>query len=123
MSTSDGLRAALVAFLAGGGVSGALAYRVAGRDARTSASKSVIDGARTVTETSLALLEPVRHAAAESERRAIVFQGQAQQLEAIIVSLSGSLSKQQVQLDQLREQLALRDTELGRYRGVGGPPC
>lgn len=127
-----------------GGVTAYLRYRVAGKEARTSAQMAAIDTASSLTATSLSLLEPVKAAAAKAEERVAVLQGQIGELEAVVVSLSESLSKLNVQASDerdefaarltstrterdaeihgLRMQLVARDAEIAVYRARGGAP-
>lgn len=146
MSASTG-RNALDLVSAAGGVGGVVAflrYRLAGKEARTTAQKAAIDTASSLTATSLSLLEPVKAAAAKAEERVAVLQGQIGELEAVVVSLSESLSKLNVQasderdefakrltstraerdaeIHELRMQMVARDAEIAVYRGRGGTP-
>lgn len=109
-----------------GTISALLAYRMAKRQASAEATAAEASAANMFTKTALALLEPVRQAAAESERRAVAFLKQISELEAIVASLTGSLTQATVQATTEREkvekQLAQAQadcaSETGRLRSL-----
>lgn len=124
-----------------GAISAVLAYRTAQRQAIAETTSAEATAANTFTKTALELLEPVRQAALESERRAVAFLKQISELEAIVASLTSSLTQAtaqataerekserllaQTQADcardtaRLRELLAAKENELSALRDRG----
>lgn len=109
-----------------GGIGAILAYRVSKKQAQADSVTASATAANTFAKTALELLEPVRQAAAESERRAVAFLKQISELEAIVASLTNSLTlataqataereRVEKQLSQARAECA---AETARLRGL-----
>jgi TolA-binding protein len=130
----------IVVLSAAGGISGIsayLTYRIKRREIQQAGTQNMAAVAKTLTDTSLALLEPVRKAAIDAEARVAALQKQVQDLEAAVDSLTGSLAtltarartereQMQQQLEEvtadrerLAAQLADRDAEIAGLRGHG----
>jgi len=104
---SSSLETVASIFGATGGVgtlSAIFAYRMAKRQAAAETMSAEATAANTFTKTALELLEPVRQAAVESERRAIAFLKQISELETIVASLTNSLSQATTQATAERER-------------------
>lgn len=124
-----------------GGIGAILAYRVAKRQAASDAATSTAAAASSLTQTSLALLEPARVAAIESEKRAGILRVQITDLEGVVASLSKSLARLttnseaeraaserrltraqadwEAEVKSLRDLLAEREAELSALRSRG----
>jgi hypothetical protein len=104
-----------------GGFGGAVAYmtyRLKRREVRESSTRAAVETARDLTETSLALLEPVRAAALEAEKRVIELRHQVTELEETVKSLTDALTVLAEQSKAERDELHRRllDTEADRDR-------
>jgi predicted nucleic acid-binding Zn-ribbon protein len=118
---SHGLLASALPFLsAAGGLSGlaaigTLAYkhresRAAEQQARDQREQRAIDQAQAFTQTALALLDPVKSAAAEAERQVKALQQQVRDLETSVESLTSAMAtlaaKDAAERTELEQQLA-----------------
>jgi SMC interacting uncharacterized protein involved in chromosome segregation len=97
---------------AAGGVSGLtamLTLRLKQREAKETATKYMVDTAKSLTETSLSLLEPVRAGLVVAEGKVGMLQAQVKNLESIIDGLTESLeavtARSNAERDQLQHQL------------------
>lgn len=101
-----------------GGLAAFLTYRLKRREVRNSANKYMIDTARDLTETSLALLEPVRAAAASAQQEVTALRKQVRELESVVETLTKSLAdltaKSQAEHDDLQARLAAAESERDR---------
>lgn len=84
-----------------GGAAAWLTYRLKRRSDRDGAEKSRIDVANSLTATAIGLLEPVKAAAAEAEKR-------VHELESTIASLSAALADSEARSRAEREDLQRR---------------
>jgi hypothetical protein len=129
----------LIGSAAGGfsGISAYLTYRIKRKEVQEAGTESMASIAKTLTDTSLALLEPVRRAALDAEMRVAALQKQVQDLEAAVDSLTASLltltARSQTEREQMQQQLAAvtaereqlaaalaaRDAEIVALRGQG----
>ena len=116
-----------------------LHYRNERSQLRASGDQQAISTARSLTETSLALLEPVKAAAKEFEAKAAVLQTQLHEAEGVVLSLAQSLAQMTSQAtvereelvrslekaasetERMRQELAARETELAAYRRGAAP--
>lgn len=108
----------LAAATAGGGISGLAAFltwQVKRREARETATKYMVDTAKSLTETSLSLLEPVRAAALAAENQVSALQAQHREMENVVAALTESLdaltAHSQAEREQLQSKLAEVEAE------------
>lgn len=103
-----------------GGVTAFLTYRLKRREVQQAADKTMVDAAKSLTETSLALLRPVQEAAAKAEEQVKALRGQVAELEAAVQSLTDSLAqltaRSAAEREELLQQLAEMTAERDRYR-------
>lgn len=114
---------------AAGGISGVaayLTYRLKRREVSQAADKTMIDAAKSLTETSLALLKPVQEAAAKAEEQVKALRAQVTELETAVQSLTESLAQLTTrsagEREELLRQLAEVTAERDRYRANAAGP-
>lgn len=99
-----------------------ITYRVKRRELRQAADKTMVDAAKSLTETSLALLRPVQEAAAKAEEQVKALRGQVTELEAAVKSLTESLAelteRSAAEREELQRQLAEMTAERDRFRDL-----
>lgn len=93
-----------------------LTYRLKARESKDVSTKTMADVAKSLTETSLALLEPVRAAALAAETKVVTLQAQVREFEAIVTALTESLNTLTVRSQAEREQLQQKLAEVNAER-------
>lgn len=109
LSLTENLLATVTAGGGIGGLAALLTYRIKQREAKETATKYMVDTAKSLTETSLSLLEPVRAGLVVAEGKVGMLQAQVRNLESIIDGLTESLetvtARSNAERDQLQQQL------------------
>jgi uncharacterized protein YlxW (UPF0749 family) len=108
MTHTSALQNAVLVVSAAGGISGIsayLTYRIKRREVAEAATLNTAAAAKTLTDTAVALLEPLRTAAAEAERKVAAIQERVRDLEHAVETLSASLAAATAASDADRAEL------------------
>lgn len=113
----------LLSALAGtGGISAFLTYRTKRREIEEAGTQNMANVAKTLTDTAVALLEPVRAAATEAERKVASLQERVRDLEHAMEALSASLAAataaSAADRAELTRQLEQMTAERDRLAGI-----
>lgn len=98
----------------GGGLAAWMTYRLKNREVRTSGSRFMVESAQSLTETALAVLEPVRTALAETEKKVGDLQKQLRELEQVSARSEAERAALQARFDEVQRRLAETEAERDR---------